>query len=309
MGSVINVLLPIFGLILAGYVCRRTNRLGETAAAELNRFVVWLCLPSLLFEATATAAWADIWQPGFIAVSVISTMAVFVVTLAYCLRASRRLADASIDALSAAYANTGYIGIPLCVLVLGDAGLVPALIATLVVVCVLFACAVVCVEIGLQADKRWHSAVGEVVLALLKNPLVLAPLLGGVWAATGLTLFAPAAKFLHILGLATTPCALVSLGAFLAKRQRGAGREALPLVLLKLVAQPLLAWGLAVYVFDLPALWAQAALLLAALPTGTGPYMLAEFYRREAAVVSNTILVSTLGSVVTLSLCLYWIGG
>jgi len=42
-------------------------------------------------------------------------------------------------------------------------------------------------------------------------------------------------------------------------------------------------------------------------PVGTGPYMLAEFYGREASVVSSTILLSTLGSLITLSLCLYLI--
>ncbi|MEH6365912.1 MAG: AEC family transporter, partial [Pseudomonas marincola] len=42
-----------------------------------------------------------------------------------------------------------------------------------------------------------------------------------------------------------------------------------------------------------------------ALPTGTGPFMLAEYYQRDAAVVSRSILFSTLGSLVTLSLCLY----
>ena len=50
MSSIINVVLPVFGLILAGYVCRRTGRLGETASAELNRFVVWLALPALLLD-------------------------------------------------------------------------------------------------------------------------------------------------------------------------------------------------------------------------------------------------------------------
>ena len=55
MSSVLNVLLPIFALILVGYLCRRTNRLGPTAASEINRMVVWLCLPALLFTATARA--------------------------------------------------------------------------------------------------------------------------------------------------------------------------------------------------------------------------------------------------------------
>ncbi|MES1926472.1 AEC family transporter [Salinisphaera sp. T31B1] len=307
MGSVINVLLPIFGLILAGYICRRTRRLGATAASELNRFVVWLCLPALLFESTANASWAAIWHPGFIAVSVLSTLGVFILTLACRLRGPLGLTDASIDALGASYANTGYIGIPLCVLVLGDEGLVPALIATLVVVCVLFGVAVVCVEIGLQAERTLSQAVVKVLSALVRNPLVVAPAVGGVWAASGLTLIEPAAKFLHLMGLATTPCALVSLGAFLAQSKGIHARGAPGLVALKLVAQPALAWVLAAYVFDLPLFWAQAALLLAALPTGTGPYMLAEFYHREASVVSSTILLSTLGSLLTLSFCLYLI--
>ena len=123
MLAVLNVLLPIFALILAGYLCRRTGCLGETAASELNRFVVWLCLPALLFHTTATATLDEIWHPGFIAVISIGSLAVFFATLLYRLR-GRELADASIDGLSAAYANTGYIGIPLCVLVLGDDDLV-----------------------------------------------------------------------------------------------------------------------------------------------------------------------------------------
>lgn len=49
MSTVLNVLLPIFGLILVGFICRRTNRLGPTAASEMNRFVVWLGLPALLW--------------------------------------------------------------------------------------------------------------------------------------------------------------------------------------------------------------------------------------------------------------------
>lgn len=307
MSSVTHVLLPIFGLILAGYVCRRTSRLGATAAAELNKFVVWLCLPALLFQATATADWAEIWHPRFVAVCTLATLGMFVATLAWRWRSPRHLVDASIDGLSAAYANTGYIGIPLCVLILGKHGLVPALIATLIVVCVLFAIAVVCVEVGLQAEKTLHHAIAKVVLALARNPLVVAPVIGGLWAVSGLALPQPADKFLHLLGAATTPCALVSLGAFLAARPASSGRGAFTLSALKLIVHPAITWVLAVWVFHLPPLWANAALLLAALPTGTGPYMLAEFYQREASVVSGTILYSTLGSLATLSACLYLI--
>lgn len=308
MSSIVNVILPIFALILAGYLCRRGGRLGEAAASELNRFVVWLCLPALLFTATATASWREIWHPGFVLAITISTLTIFAATLLYRRAKGRPLADASIDGLSAAYANTGYIGIPLCLLVLGRDGLEPALVATLIVVCVLFGIAVVCIETGLQAEARLHRAAAKVVLALLRNPLVISPVLGAAWAATGLGLAPPLHKFLDLLGSATTPCALVSLGAFLARKPDGAGEGVAGLVLIKLVVHPALTWLLAFQVFHLPALWARAALLLSALPTGTGPFMLAEYYRREASVVSRAVLVSTLGSLLTLSACFYALG-
>jgi malonate transporter len=308
MSVVINVLLPIFGLILIGYLCRRGDILGPNAAAELNRFVVWLCLPALLFNSTATASWQQIWHPGFVISYGVSTMAVFALTLAVRWRGERGFADASIDGLSAAYANTGYIGIPLCLLVLGQNGLEPALIATLVVVFVLFSIAVVCVEIGLQVGTTFSQAVKKVLIALAKNPLVMSPIAGSLWAMSGWPLPAPAHQFLNTLGTATTPCALVSLGLFLAHKHEGTREGTATLVALKLVLHPLITWMLAFKVFALPPLWANSALLLSALPTGTGPYMLADFYRREASLVSSTVLYSTIASVATLSLCLWWIG-
>lgn len=307
MFAVSNILFPIFSLILIGFLCRRLNILGSNAASELNRFVVWLCLPALLFSTAATASWEQIWHPGFIAVSAISTLLVFVITLLYRHRSGTALADASIDGLSAAYANTGYIGIPLCLLVFGDAGLAPALIATLIVVCVLFAIAITCLEIGLQSEAEPGAAIVKVQSALAKNPLVTAPLLGACWNLAGFSLAAPVTQLLKTLGDATAPCALVSLGLFLAASKPGEAKGTTGLVVMKLFIQPLLAWLLAFYVFSLPVMWASAALLLSALPTGTGPFMLAELYQREAALVSRTILLSTLGSLLTLSLCLYWI--
>ena len=130
MASVLNVILPVFALILAGFACRRLGLLGASAASEINRMVVWLCLPALLFEAMATVVWDEIWQPGFILAYGIATLGLFALVLLWRLR-STNLADASVQGLSASYANTGYMGIPLCLLVFGDAGMEPALIACL----------------------------------------------------------------------------------------------------------------------------------------------------------------------------------
>src|SRR5690606_40681708 len=127
-------------------------------------------------------------------------------------------------------------------------------------------------------------------LALAKNPLVVAPLLGALWAWGGVPLPTPAADLLNILGAATTPCALVSLGLFLAHKQEERTPGVMPLVAMKLILQPLLAWYLAFELLELPTLCAPTAVLLAALPPGTGPYMLAESFRRRGPTASAGLL-------------------
>ncbi|RYG55676.1 AEC family transporter, partial [bacterium] len=83
-------------------------------------------------------------------------------------------------------------------------------------------------------------------------------------------------------------------------------RTAVLLVALKLIAQPALTWLLVLRWFPLPQTWAYTAILMSALPTGTGPYMLAEYYQREAAMTSRVILLSTAASLVTVSVLLGW---
>jgi malonate transporter and related proteins len=119
--------------------------------------------------------------------------------------------------------------------VFGTASLTPTAIATILVTCVLFAIAIVLIELGLQTERKPHKLGLAVVRSLARNPLIVSP-----------------------------------------------------------VAR----------VFALPLTLVQMAVVLAALPTGTGPFMLAEFYRREAHITSRTILLSTLGSLVSLSLLL-----
>jgi len=286
---------------------RRFGVIGAQGMTELNRFVVWLALPALLFDITAHARLADIWQPGFIAAFGASVVVVFVLTILVRLR-GRRLADATIDGLSAAYGNTAFMGFPVLAEVLGSPGLMAATIATLITVCALFAVAVALIEAGMQSETRPHHLALKVGKALAKNPLVVAPLLGAAAAMAGMAIPEPIEKALKMLGGTASPCALITIGLFLAadtgaRAERGETVSTAILVGLKLVLQPAIAFGLATWL-RLPALATHAVLLLAAMPTGTGPFMLAEFYRREARVTSRAILISTVASAATLSACI-----
>lgn len=312
MFATLEILLPVFGLILAGFACRRRGLLGPNSASELNRFVVWLALPALLFDTMAHATWQQLYQPAFVAAFSIGCIGAFLPILALRMLSGQHLADASVDAIAASYPNTGYIGFPLGMIAFGSASLTPTTIATILVACVLFALAIVLIEVGLQTERTPHKLGLKVLSSLARNPLIVSPIAGVLLASTHVALPQSAETFLKLLSGAASPCALVSLGLFLAEKrpssETGARGVSLLLTGVKLLGQPALTWWLAARVFGLSSALVEMAVVLAALPTGTGPFMLAEFYRREAHITSRTILLSTVGSVATLSLLLLVMG-
>ena len=305
---VFNVVLPVFLLILIGYVGGRSGKLGINASVELNRFVVWLALPAQLFNFAANSGWQTLWQPGFITAFFLSCLIVFVLVLLISWVRNPDLAAASFDGLSASYSNTGYMGIPLCALALGQDGLAPAIISTFIVF-VMFALATALIEIGILSHKKSHEIVWSVIKSLCTNPLLIAPVAGMAWAASGLTLYDPIAQVIAFLAAASTPCALVSIGLFLMQKSVAPPTQAWGISLAKLILQPLLAWTIAGPILGLPDLWISAIIILSALPTGTGPFMLAQYYKADGSVISRVVLITTVSSLLTLSLFLWWSNG
>lgn len=300
-----NVVLPVFLLILIGYLGGRAGKLGINASVELNRFVVWLALPAQLFNFAANSGWQTLWQPGFITAFFLSCLIVFLLVLLISWIRQRDLAAASFNGLSASYSNTGYMGIPLCVLALGQDGLAPAIISTFIVF-VMFALATVLIEVGILSHKKSHEIVWSVIKSLCTNPLLISPVAGLVWAASDLTLYDPIAQVITFLAAASTPCALVSIGLFLMQKSTADPVQVWGISLATLVLQPLIAWIIAGLLFELPDLWVSAIVILSALPTGTGPFMLAQYYKADGSVISRVVLITTVGSLITLSLFLWW---
>src|SRR5258708_34728814 len=117
MLSTLQILLPVFGLVFAGFACRRRGVLGPGAASELNRFVVWLALPALLFDITAHATRQQFYQPAFVAAFALAGGAVLVLILTLPMLRGRPPADATVVSIAASHPNPGYVGFPLRMLV------------------------------------------------------------------------------------------------------------------------------------------------------------------------------------------------
>jgi len=305
MSAIVDSFFPLLALILLGWFLRRRTLLGAAAARELTAFVVWLALPSLLFEGIAGASWQQLWQPQFVLAYAGAMVATFLLTF-WWLPRTQPFAERCLDCFGATYANSGFIGIPLSVLLLGRQALVPATIATLLTAVLLFAVGIVLLELGAGAATRPLATAGRAARAVARNPLVLATVAGGLWSATGWTMPQAPHRLLELLAGAAGPCALVSIGALLAQPAPagGASTPLAPVVVAKLVLLPAICAVLALRVFSLPPAWATTAVLLNALPTGTGPFMLAEFYGRDVSRASRIMFVTTVLSLATVPACI-----
>lgn len=304
MLSTLLVVVPIFALIFAGWAAAKTQILGGQEGTELNRFVIYLALPALLFDITATSNLHEIWQPAFIGAFCLASFFIFCLAFLSPSNKGKNLTTKAIDGLNASYPNTAYMGFPLSLLAFGSAAMPLVALATIITVCIIFAVAITLIEISHQKTSHKATLIIKTLRSLARNPLLFSPALGVAYSLSGLPLPASIHSFLTLLGGAASPCALVALGLFLAASKpfkKNNINSISYLVSLKLVLQPILVYIAAAYIFHLPDLLTNTAVLIAALPTGTGSFMLAEYYRNDATITSNTILVSTIISILTVS--------
>jgi hypothetical protein len=219
-------------------------------------------------------------------------------------------AGTTLHVLTATFANTGYMGIPLTLAAYGGGGTLPAVITTAFGACVVIGLTILLVEFGQGAAARPGKALRDAVGAVFRGPLFLAPLAGVLWQWAGLPLPAWLVNFAELMGAAAGPAALFAMGLFLVGKPVSSGvAEVGWMVALKLLVQPALTWLLAVYAFDLDLESRRGAVLMAALPTGALSFIVAQRYGVFVQRSSAAILFSTLASVVTVSALLAWFEG
>jgi len=297
-------ILPVFALILAGYGAGKSGIISPSANKELNRFVIWLALPALMFSIVATTDWHNLWDNDFVIAIMASSFIVFAIGMIIGRLRGLPIADMAVDGLNASYSNAAYIGLPLFLLALGPKSSPYVIIAATLMLMSLYALSIISIELGHNRSEGVGHAIGKVVMALIRNPVMIGPLTGLIWWMTGWTLPTPIDQFTHMLGVAASPTALVAIGLFLAERPLQHAlteRPAIALATTKLVLHPLITALIAWPILGMDSYSGTMAIAIAALSTGTGPFMVAGFYARDGQVTSGTIFLSTIVSVLTIT--------
>ena len=303
MQAILNVALPIFGVILAGYLAGYWRILGGDSTTALNAFVSYFALPVLFFGSLARTPVAAVLDPALMLGFGLVVLATFLLgMLTTRLVSGGGLAAMSLQGIAASWGNVGYMGVPLCLAAFGEAGLPPAMLTIIVTAVIAMVLGVMLIELEVAAGHGPLRTFLRAAFNVARNPLPMSIALGIVVSALGLPIPTPVEKWLDLLGAAAAPCALFAIGLFLSDKSVRSGlAEASLSTVIKLLLQPLAAWLVLPLFVDLGSVPGKVALLMAALPTAANAFVLAKQFDLQVEQNSASILLSTAFSVVTVS--------
>jgi malonate transporter len=278
-------------IVLIGWVTRRWGGMPENAEAVIGRLVYSVLTPCLLFTGVAAADLHVLFSEPLI----VSTAAAGLCFTIFAVLFRRRDRGTKImGALAAGYTNANYIGIPVATYVLGDAALVvPIVVLQLLIITPL---ALTLLEIVTTGHASWRSTAS----APLRNPLIVAVLLGVVFAATGLHLPHVLADPIATIGHAAVPVVLIAFGMSLSGRPvlaPGPDRAAtIVAVVLKTAGMPAVAFLLAV-ALGLGRDATYAVTVLAGLPTAQNVFLYGQRFQTGLVLVRDAVFLSTVACV------------
>jgi predicted permease len=301
--DILTIVLPVFLVIVLGYLLKRLELIDATFLFQTNRLVYYICLPLLLFYKIGTADFFANFNAALVIGSALAIAAGFLLSYGYA--ALRGYPPAARGAFSQGSfrGNLAYMGLAIVFNAYGEAGFTRAgiLMGFLVPVLNLFALLAL-----LLPHRRNDGGQGAVfwVKQLVGNPLIIASFAGIAWSYLQLPVPVILDRSLHIATGMTLPLALIAIGgSFSLEKLKGDLVRAAFATGFKLVWLPLIAAGLLV-LLGVGGQDLAIGVLFAGTPAATATYIMAHQLKGDAELAGSIVMMSTAFSVVTYTVAL-----
>ena len=306
MLHILSVTFPFFALVLAGYVAARRGWMPLAAIPGLNAFVLYFALPCMLFRFGSSTPMTQLFDP--VVALLYSVCALGMLALGMALLRRRQLSwnDSAFGTMAVAFPNTGYMGLPLLLNLLGPSAVGTAIVTILVDV---FFTSSVCIAMSRMDHAQDHgvrSAGWQALKSVVSIPLTWAIGLGALFSANAWALPSMLSQTVDLMAAAAPPVALFTIGAVLVRPAQTAsatgwqwrqGGLELMMTLTKLLVHPVLAgvvgWLLQQAGLPLSEGALMAVVLVAALPSASNSALLAERFAADSGRITRVILLTT----------------
>lgn len=307
MTHVFLAIAPLFLIIFATAVLQRWRHVGQHWSEVLSEYALRIGLPVLIFSALAKSPFSLSDSAGLIGANSLFAIVVFFVTLLVCrvMRLSGQTTRTVIACLM--FGNIAYLGIPILVRVF-DSSILP-IASAIIAVWFFWFFTLVTGYVTASSNRGKHDAFTHTCRALVGNPLLIAVVLGLVFASFSIPIPSVIVQALDMISASVTPTVLIVIGLFIGKSSFGTFADWLPagmLALLTLMVLPAVMYG-GFQLFGIApgTNFAYASSIIeVAMPIAITPFALADDYGLNKAWISRSIVLSTILSVFTLP---FWI--
>ena len=299
----LNATMPIFLMMVLGYLFHKLGWIDDVFAEKMNKFVFLIPLPVLLFGDLATVDIEEAWDTRFVLYCFFATFfSILIAALLSCFWKDRSIRG---EFIQASYRSSAAIlGIAFITSIYGDSGMAPLMIIGSVPLYNIFA---VLVLSAFQSDRRkmgkkiWLDTLKGIV----RNPIMIGIVAGLLWSALRIPMPTIMEKTVDMIGDTASPLGLMAMGAtFNFKKAAGKIKPSILASFLKLVGFVCIFMPIAVKLgFRNEEL--VAILIMLGSATTVSCYVMARNMGHDGVLTSNTVMLTTLFSAFTLTMWLF----
>ena len=164
--------LPFFAIIADGFGAGRTGFFPPEATAYLTKFVFYFALSAMLFRFSANLSLDEILDWPFVLAYLSASLAIYLTATVVAFARGLPVSEAAVEAQCAVIGNTGFLGIPMFVLLFGEAAIGPIMLV-LAVDLIFFGSLIVILITGSRDGKLQLGVLRNVGMGLVKNPMIV----------------------------------------------------------------------------------------------------------------------------------------
>lgn len=301
----LNATMPIFLLMMIGYVFKRFNIITDQFAKELNSFVFVIALPVLVFNELSDQKFSDVWDTGFVIFCFVSTLIciiiLLIITIIY-----KGIDDRAEFVQASFRSSAALLGVGIVQNLYGRAGLVPLMIVGAVPLYNVTAVVLLSIlKPGEGHEKLSSETLKKTLLGIAKNPIIIGIIVGFLWSILNIPRPTIFTKTVTYIGNTATPLGLIALGASLQFKSLGDKvYTIITATIFKLVGFCVMFLPIAIamgYRNDK----LIAVLIMLGSPTTVSSFVMAKSMGHDGQTSAGTVMLSTLFSAFTLTLWLF----
>lgn len=300
----LNATVPVFLIMVIGYILRLTKVMDASFVKTLNSFNYKITLPVLLFKDIAESNFYEVWDTSYVLFCFFVTLTCISVLwlLTSLLYKDKNCVGEFVQ--SSYRGSAAVLGVAFIQNIYGTSGMAPLMIIGTVP---LYNIAAVLILSFTGPERKGLNKEGlkQSVKGILTNPIIIGILLGMLVSVCRIPFPVIITKTVSNISVLATPLALLGLGAgFEGRKALAKMKPTLFCSFIKLFLQPLLFLPLAVHLgFRTEKL--VALLIMLGAPTTVSCYIMAKNMKHEGTLTSSVVVCTTFLSSISLTFWLY----